>query len=214
MTGNPNSIHPHIIRQMIFLGLIVALIIFLARELHFLIVPGLGAITLYVLLRNIMIHLVERYKWKKWLAALTIILLTMVIIMVPLAWLINFGYSKIYGVIQHPEVFKSSFTNITNYINRQFSINIIDSEYVTKLNNFLLDIAQKTIGTTINTIGAFGMMYLILYFMLYQFVDIENWIRNRLPFRHVNSNKLIKKTHELIITTHWVSPLWRSHRAW
>lgn len=200
MTGNPNSIHPHIIRQMIFLGLIVALIIFLARELHFLIVPGLGAITLYVLLRNIMIHLVERYKWKKWLAALTIILLTMVIIMVPLAWLINFGYSKIYGVIQHPEVFKSSFTNITNYINRQFSINIIDSEYVTKLNNFLLDIAQKTIGTTINTIGAFGMMYLILYFMLYQFVDIENWIRNRLPFRHVNSNKLIKKTHELIIS--------------
>lgn len=200
MSIDSKTINAHIIRQIIFLGLITAMFIFVARELHFLVVPCLGAITLYVILRNLMIKLVERYSWKRWLAALTLLLLTLAMIIAPLAWLINFGISKISEIVQNPEMVKSSFLNITHYINSQFGLNIIDSEYVAKINNWLLEVAQITIGTTINTIGAFGMMFLILYFMLYQFEDIENWVRNRLPLRHVNSNKLIKKTHELIIS--------------
>ncbi|MBK9150237.1 MAG: AI-2E family transporter [Saprospiraceae bacterium] len=195
-----NLIEGRVIRQFIFLAVILSVLVFVAIQLHFLIVPCLAALTFYVLLRNLMFRLVEKYKWKKWLAALSLMLLTLVIIVVPLFWLFNFGYAKIISVIENPDTIKTSFANITHYINAQFGINVIDTEYVAKLNHFLLDIAQKTIGSTINTIGAFGMMYLILYFMLYQYEDVENWVRNKLPLRNVNSNKLIRKTQALIIS--------------
>ena len=200
MKPSSGHIEAHIVRQIIFLGVIATSLIFVARELHFLIVPCLAAVTFYVLLRNLMIRLVEKYRWKRWLAALFLMLMTLIMIIAPLFWLINFGYGKLMPIIQNPDIIKTSFINITQYINSHFSINIIDSEYASKLNNFILDIAQRTIGTTINTIGAFGMMYLILYFMLYQYEDIENWVRNKLPFRNINSNKLIRKTHDLIIS--------------
>ncbi|MBK9255115.1 MAG: AI-2E family transporter [Saprospiraceae bacterium] len=195
-----NQISAHIIRQIIFLIILGVLTVFMIRELSFLLVPCLGAITFYVILRNLMIRLVELRKWKKWLAALILILATLIIIVSPLAWLVNFGYNKILIVMENPDMIKKSFLNISSYINNQFGINIIDQEYVSKINNFLMEIAQAFLGTTINSIGSFGMMYLLLYFMLYQFKDIEIWMSTRLPFKKVNSQKLVRKTQDLIVS--------------
>ncbi len=194
------QIHPNKIRQVLLLLFIAFLGIVIIRELHFLLAPLLGAITFYVLLRNWMIALINKYKWKKWLAALTLILGTFIVIVLPFAWLVNFGYQKLLPYINNPSIVQANITNIAGYVNKKININIIDEKYLAKLNDFLIVIGQKFLGGTLSMVSVILMTFLLLYFLLYQTFDVETGLRKHLPFKNKNKQQLIQKTRALIFS--------------
>ena len=98
---NDHLIHQNRIRQVFFLVIIVLLGLLLFSELYTFLPALLGAVTLYIVMRRWMFHLTIMKKWRKgWTAAL-LMLLSMIVILLPIALLINMLSSKITFAIQH-----------------------------------------------------------------------------------------------------------------
>jgi len=86
---NDHLIHQNRIRQVFFLVIIVLLGLLLFSELYTFLPALLGAVTLYIVMRKWMFYLTEKKKWRKgWTAAL-LMLLSMIVILLPIALLIN-----------------------------------------------------------------------------------------------------------------------------
>ncbi|HMT34267.1 MAG: AI-2E family transporter [Bacteroidetes bacterium] len=192
------NIHPNRIRQILFLSLILLLGIVIFKELYFMLSALLGAITLYVIMRNWMIHLVTKYKMKRWLAALSLILLSFVVLVIPIAWMGSVAFNKVKPIFQNPEIINTVFEQIHQYLIVNFNIDILNKENVAKLTNQIMPMAQKTIGGTLSTVGNLLIMYVVLYFLLVQISQVELWIRRNLPFNHQNSQFFIVEFKNLV----------------
>ncbi len=62
----------------------------------------LGAITMHILLRTLMFKLVFKYHWKRWYAALGLILGTFIMFVLPLVWLISILVNKTIPLLNNP----------------------------------------------------------------------------------------------------------------
>ena len=98
---NNTIIDNSLLKQIFFIAVIIFLGIVLFRELQFFLSSFLGAITFYVLLRNRMIHLVEKKGWKRFTAAWILMLLSFFVILVPIGLLVNILYAKASYVVEH-----------------------------------------------------------------------------------------------------------------
>ncbi len=192
------QIHPNIVRQAILLIVLALLVFLVGSQLLFLLAPGLGAIVGYVLLRNLMLKLIVNYKWKKWAAALVLILASLVFIILPIVWLCNLAYHKLMPIIQQPETAVANIESIFNYVNQKFQLHTSSAALVEKLKNIALPILQKILSGTLQTVSVLGLTYLLLYFMLYQTIDVEKWLRTKLPFRDKNKQLIISKLRNLV----------------
>jgi predicted PurR-regulated permease PerM len=192
------QLHPNKVRQFLFLGFLLFLGIVIVRELSFLLLPILGAATLYVFLKNYMVKLVVRYKWKKWLAATVLLIASLLLIVVPMTALLSYGVNKAMPFIQNPEELQSKFTAINAYVQSKTGYDFAASGYLQKASGMLLGIGQKALGGTLQTLTIIALTYFILYFLLYQVMDVEISMRKYLPFKDGNTNTLIKKTRDLI----------------
>src|SRR5690348_4799643 len=74
---------------------VAGFLVFLAYELYPFIDGLLGAIILYVLLRPLMRHLVERRHWRKGLAAIILMIGSFLIVLLPILWFSYLFISKI-----------------------------------------------------------------------------------------------------------------------
>jgi predicted PurR-regulated permease PerM len=194
------QIHPNTIRQILFVILILFLGVVISKELSFLLLPVLGAITFYVLLRNLFIKLIVDYKWKKWLAALVLILSSLSLIIAPFVWLVNYAIERYKPYITDTSLLQTKFNSIVEYVHSSFGVNIIKKEYLDKLNTVLLQMSQKVLGGTLNTLGIVAMMFFILYFMLLQTQDVESGLRKYIPLKGKNTQKLIQKSRSLVFS--------------
>ena len=70
-------------RQVVVIIIICILLIFLVNSLSAFFNSFLGALIFYVLFRKFMRSLVEKYHWKKWLAATLIIFISFLVIIIP-----------------------------------------------------------------------------------------------------------------------------------
>jgi predicted PurR-regulated permease PerM len=184
-----HQIHPNTIRQILFLLILIIIAFVISSEMYFLLGAFLGAVTLYVLLRNLMFKLVIEYKWKKWLTALSLILASIIIIVLPSIWLIRISIEQIKPLIDNPSLINNALTTIHDYLLEKYKIDILNAENISKLNAQVMPFVQDTIGNTLSALGNVVMMYVLLYFMLVGSNDIERWLRNHVPFK--NSNVVI-----------------------
>lgn len=83
-----SNLYPGKSRQFVVLLIIAVLFVFLIFSLRAFINAFLGALIFYVLFRKLMLRLIEKYKWKKWLAAALIIFISFLVIIVPLFGLV------------------------------------------------------------------------------------------------------------------------------
>lgn len=191
-------IHPNRIRQVLFLAVLIILGFILYKELYFLMSSLFGAITLYVVMRNWMIKLTTRFKMKKWLAALLLMLGSFVVLIIPIAWMASVAFNKIQPFFQNPEIVNNVFEQIHQYLIKNYNIDVLNKDNVAKINSQVMPLVQKTIGGTLSTVGSVVMMYLMLFFMLTESVHLELWIRKHLPFKNTNNYSVITEFRALV----------------
>jgi predicted PurR-regulated permease PerM len=195
-----HQIHPNKIRQFLFLAVLIVIGALILREMAFMLGAFLGAITLYVLLRNWMIHLVLRRGWKKWLAALTLMLLSLIVLVVPVAWMLSVAYDKLMPVIQNPSIVTQVFERIHQYVLQQWQVDIFNGQNVSKVSTQVMPLLENTIGGTLSSLGNLFIMYLLLYFMLTATMDMELWLRNHVPFKHSNVQKVMAEVRGMVFS--------------
>ena len=83
------------IKQASFFLLLVFLAIFLFLQLSSFLPALLGALTLYILMKNLMSYLVLKKKWNTGLAATFLMLVSFLIFLLPATMFINVLYTKI-----------------------------------------------------------------------------------------------------------------------
>lgn len=192
------QIHPNMIRQILLLVVVVLLGIIILREMYFLLGAFLGAITLYVMLRNFIIRLVAEHHWKKPLAALFLMLVSFVVLVIPVGWMSSVAFDKLKPIIQNPATVTETFEVIHQYLIREYNIDILHRENVAKINTYLVGFAQQTIGSTLSGLGSLVMMYFMLYFMLVGTFEMERWLRQSVPFKNSNVQKVISEFRNMV----------------
>lgn len=200
LSNNPmlQQTHPNKIRQYLFLAILILLLIAIVREMYFLFSAFLGAVTLYVLLRNFQHRLVVDFRWKKGLAALFLILSSLLAIVLPSTLFISFMIDKVSPLLSNPAPINAAFHTIHDYLILHYKIDIFKPENIAKLNAQIVPMLQKTLGNTLNAVGNVVVMYLLLYFMLSESMSIELWLRNHVPFKNRNVSKLIKECRSMV----------------
>jgi len=157
-----------------------------------------GAVTLYVILMYPMKYLVIIWKWKPWIAALSLMVLSLVIMVIPLVYITTIAIDRIMPVIDNPAIINEVFNEVHQYLESNFQIDILKTENVEKISNQVIPFAQKTLGGTFSAIGNMFLMYLVLYFLLVQTRQVEKWLRQNVPFKTANVKKIITGIRNLV----------------
>ncbi len=154
-----------------------------------------------------MFYLTEKKKWRKgWTAAL-LMLLSMIVILLPIALLINMLSSKITFAIQHSDELVGSLKKIVTEIEQKFKIKITKDENINRLGDFIRSSIPKLLGATFNTLGTIFFMYFILYFMLVNGRKMEANIYEHIPLKDENAMMLGTEVKNMVISNSVVIPV-------
>ena len=193
-------IHQNRIRQIFFIVIIVLLGLLLFLELYIFLPALLGAVTLYIIMRRWMFYLTLKKKWRKgWTAAL-LMFASLIVILLPIAVLINMLSSKITFAIQHSNELVSALKTVVADIEQRFDIEIVSDENINKLGNFITGGIPRLLSATFNTLGTIFFMYFILYFMLVNGRKMENDIYEHIPLRDENAEMLGKEVKNMVLS--------------
>ncbi len=188
------------IRQVFFIVIIFLLGILLFLELYSFLPALLGAITLYMLLHKWMLYLTEKKKWRKGWTAVLLMLLSFIVILLPVAMLVNMLSSKISYAIQHSAELTAALKKLVADLELRFDITIASEENINKLGNTITSSIPMVLGATFNTLSTIFFMYFILYFMLVNGRKMETNLYEYIPLRDENVAKLGKEVNLMVIS--------------
>src|SRR5688572_21007416 len=193
-------IHQNRIRQIFFIVIITALGLLLFLELYTFLPALLGALTLYIVMRKWMFYLTLVKKWRKpWTAAL-LMFLSLIVILLPIAVLVNMLSSKITFAIQHSNELVEALKKVVTDLEQKFDIEIASDANINKLGNFITGGIPRLLGATFNTLSTIFFMYFILYFMLVNGKKMESNIYEHIPLRDENAAILGKEVKNMVLS--------------
>jgi predicted PurR-regulated permease PerM len=195
-----NVIDQNRIRQFFFIGVIILLGLLLFRELLSFVPAILGAITLYILMHRWMFYLTEKKKWRKSLAALLLMLFSFVVILLPVAMLVNMLSGKVSYAIQHSADITEALKKVVADMEIKFSVTIASDANINKLGNAIAESLPKILGATFNTLSTIFFMYFILYFMLVNGRKMEIALYEYIPLKDENVNKIGKEINTMVVS--------------
>jgi predicted PurR-regulated permease PerM len=193
-----NNIPNNIIRQVLLLLFIILLGVILFFQLQSFIPALLGSYTLFVLLKKWMYILTGRYKWKKTLAAATLMFISFLVILLPIAMLINMMSSKINFAIQHSSNVLNTIEQFLHQYEVKYNFSIVSDDNLHQLTSWSAQTLQKLVGATFNTIITIVFTYFILYFMLIGGRKMESYLIEWMPMKNENVLLLRHETNALV----------------
>jgi predicted PurR-regulated permease PerM len=179
---------------------IILLGLLLFRELLSFVPAILGAITLYILMHRWMFYLTEKKKWRKSLAALLLMLFSFVVILLPVAMLVNMLSGKVSYAIQHSADITEALKKVVADMEIKFSVTIASDANINKLGNAIAESLPKILGATFNTLSTIFFMYFILYFMLVNGRKMEIALYEYIPLKDENVNKIGKEINTMVVS--------------
>ncbi len=192
-----NIIKPKIIQQIFMLLLIVLIGVIIFREMILYLSGILGAITIYVLLRNIMAKLVHK-GWRPEFAAGFLMFLSFITILVPVTGAILMLSNKVEKASDNAkkvfEVIKIRLEDWENYLGFQFADNIDSSDISSKLTENISIIA----GSAFNTFIAISIMYFLLYYMFTNRKLFRETLIEYIPIGKENLKLLGNEVQEMV----------------
>lgn len=193
------TFEPEKVRQFFFMVLLGVLGLIIFIYLKSFIPSFLGAITFYVLMRKHMKSMLLK-KWKPSSAALFLMLISFLIIMLPVFLLVNMVSSKVGYVINHaPEITTSLVTFLKN-TEARIGYHFLNVETVQNLSGIVFSSLPLVLSATVNSILTLVIMYFILYFMLTNCNEMEDWMEDVLPLRKDNLARVQQQTNRMVIS--------------
>lgn len=188
------------VRQVLFLISILALGVILYLQMTFMIGAFLGAVALYMILRKFMYKLVYEKKWKRWIAASLLMIISFVVIVLPFAWIGYILGNKITPFIQQPEIITATANKMQAYLNQRFGMDILSKANLDKVTNLISSVIPAVLGSIASTLVNVVVAYFLLWFLLMNASKVEMWLQRNLPFRPENRQKVIVEVKESIMS--------------
>jgi predicted PurR-regulated permease PerM len=203
----PANLFPGKSRQYIVAVTIGILFIFLFFSLNEFINAFLGALIFYVLFRKFMRLLVEKYKWKKWLASTLIIFISFLVIIIPLFGLLYVLIGRVQTILTYPQDVVMGYHTLIGKLNGIFNHEIINSSMVAEYSKTLAAEIPSILNSSLMLVGSLLMMYFLLFYLLTNIGNVETSFFSYLPFGTEGINILTKELHDMIFANAIAVPL-------
>lgn len=160
----------------------------------------LGALTLYVILRPAVLYLVYKKRWRRSLAALLLILLSFLVLMVPLALVVNMMTARVSFVIKHSADLIAGLQRFAAEIKLSTHFDLLSPDTVKKVQDALTNFLPKFLGSTFNVFTTLFIMYFILYFMLLQSRRMEYILYEYIPLKEANVDRIGVEVKNMVVS--------------
>jgi predicted PurR-regulated permease PerM len=160
----------------------------------------LGALTLYVILRPAVFYLVYKRRWRRSLTAVLLILLSFIVLMVPLALMVNMMTARVSFVIEHSADLISGLQRFAAEIKLNTHFDILSPDTVKKVQDALTNFLPKFLGSTFNVFTTLFIMYFILYFMLLESRRMEYVLYEYIPLKEANVDRLGIEVKNMVVS--------------
>jgi len=187
------------IRQVFMLAIILLMLGLILFNLSDFLPSLLGALTLYIISRSFNFYLVEKRKWKPWLAAIAIILIALFVIIIPSYLIVDLLVQKIGNAQQYAAQFNDFVDKVMHYVQNKIDIDILSKENKQKISEFAGKVSTTILNTTLNTLTVISAMFFILYFMLTNARLFERILMGISPLKRSNGKKIGDKFRKLVI---------------
>jgi predicted PurR-regulated permease PerM len=192
-----DKLKPALVRQIFVLLLLLFLAVLIFQEIIPYLSGVLGAITLYVLLRNWMNSLRNR-GWNPSLAAALLMTGSFLGILVPISLIVVMITSKISKAVVNSErvirAVKEQLTEAETYI----GYNISDAIDTTSITSWISSNLQNLAGGTFNAFIAIGVMYFMLYYMLIKRDSMKTSLISYIPLGKENLKIIGEESDQLV----------------
>ncbi|MDH6305765.1 putative PurR-regulated permease PerM [Parabacteroides sp. PF5-5] len=180
------------------IGILLLSGIILAREFTPFLGGILGAFTIYVLVRKQLFFLTEKKKWNKSLAALVLLLETILCFLIPLTLAVWLFITEIQGVNLDITSVVSQIEQLIDLIKEKTSYNILDKSNVLSVVSLLPKLGQMLMSGISGFIINIVMLLLVLYFMLVSSRSMEKYVFEILPFSDSNKGVVLREVNTLV----------------
>jgi predicted PurR-regulated permease PerM len=191
------------LKQFLALSIIIALILFLFFTLIGFVPSFLGAIIFYIICSPVMNYLITKKKMKKALAALLIIISSIFIILLPIFLCTYFLVQKFSFWFTQSDNFYLQLQQANEYVQSKTGVDIFSAQNLLKMQESITNFIPNLLSQSASILGDIGIMYFILYYLLYNETDIEKSLTKYLPFHKKNatlfSRELIAQTYSNVI---------------
>ena len=164
----------------------------------------LGALTVYILVRKQMFCLSDKHGWNRSLAASAVSLEVVLCFLLPMGALAWMAVNYIQGIdfsnlsSLDPKKLMASMEEAAHIVRRNTGFDVMGSEAVSAVVSALPKIGQAVMGGISSFFVNVGVLVFVLYFMLVGGKNMENYVRDMLPFNAANTNHLLKQIHSII----------------
>lgn len=195
-----NRIPGLLIRQVLLLLLIFALGWVLFKALLPFLPALLGAYTLYVLLRQAMFFITNRWHWNKVVAAIFLILLSAVVIWIPLHFLVQLVQARVIETVQHSPELLQNIESFVHRLEQQYGITILTPESIKNVTTWGANQVRSFVSATLEGLVTTILAIFILFFMLVQGRQMETSFFNWLPLRTENIADFKRELNNLVFS--------------
>ncbi|MBP2830722.1 AI-2E family transporter [Aquimarina sp. U1-2] len=192
-----NNINPAIIRQVFTLLLILLMGGLIFREILPYLSGILGAITIYVILRNLMVKLVGR-GWHPDLAAITLLIGSFVGILMPVIGLIMMLGNKIGDVTRNSEKVVLAVKRRLDKWENQLGYDVSDQIDPDAVSAWLTENLQSLAGGTFNVFISIGIMYFLLYYMFTNRKKLRESLFEYIPINEENLRIIGNESQKMV----------------
>ena len=164
------------IRQVILLGIILLIGLLLFNELK-IFLPGLmGALTIYILTREIYFNLTIKRQWKKGLTALLMILGFLILIGLPIYMGIRMISPKVNHILQNPQPVLDVIQKVSAHIQASTGMEIATPENMKSLAQRISTVIPQMLNSTAVLLANVLLMFFALYYLLVQVEGVREWV--------------------------------------
>ncbi|CAM3301379.1 AI-2E family transporter [Aequorivita lipolytica] len=192
------QIPTQIIRQIFVILLILTMGTLIFRELLPYLTGVLGAITIYVLMRNWMTKLVTRKKWNPSLAASVLMLLSFFGILIPIAGIILMLTNKIGDAVENSAEVVAALKEQLGKIEDKVGYDLNSQIDPSAITGWLSENLQNLAGGTFNAFIAIGLMYFMLYYMFTNRTNLRESLKGYIPMDKDNLKEIGSEVQAMV----------------
>lgn len=193
-------ITPTQIRQSLLLLLILFAAVVVAVQLYPF-VPGLlGAVTLYILLRQWFFRLTVVHNWKKWIAAIVFITGAMLVFVLPFLGTLAMVAPKIAQFTDNPDLLSTGIRTVTSRIHSMFPRLPFEEQQLRGLLQGAVNRIPGYLNTTLQVITNLLLCFFLLYFMLISGRKMERRLQEFIALKDENITVIWEATRTMVVS--------------
>jgi len=174
-------------RNLLTLGILIVLGAFIVYSIRGIFGALLGTMVMYTIFRPILLHLILKWKWRRSVAAIFIILFSFLVIVVPILGVSSMVISKVGKLQQNTQWIQETINKVNEFAGDKLGQPDLMADGLRNIVNSAGGIFTSLLSGAADLVLSLSVMYFLLYFVLVEYKQFEAGLLRYSPFRQENA---------------------------